>query len=186
MSTEWWGRSSSSYGTGVGGLTLADRATISNMSPEFGATSAIFPIDDETLRYLRDTGRPAELLDLVERYTKEQGLFRTGSEPEPAYSDTLDVRSGIGRAERRRPPPAAGSGRSPGERPRQLRGRVRRAPKRVKLGNGSVAIAAITSCTNTSNPALMVAAGLVAQKAVARGLGGSRGSRPASRRDHGW
>ena len=71
-------------------LTLADRATISNMSPEFGATSALFPVDGETLRYLRDTGRPAELVELVERYTKEQGLFRTGDEPEPAYTETLD------------------------------------------------------------------------------------------------
>ena len=158
------------YGTGVGGLTLADRATISNMSPEFGATSAIFPVDDETLRYLRDTGRPAEQLELVERYTKEQGLFRTGSEPEPAYSDTLTF--DLGSVE----PSLAG--------PRRPQDRVSLANVRgsfedafgaaqngAKLGNGSVAIAAITSCTNTSNPALMVAAGLLARNAVALGLG---------------
>ncbi len=158
------------YGTGVGGLTLADRATISNMSPEFGATSAIFPVDDETLRYLRDTGRPAEQLELVERYTKEQGLFRTGNEPEPAYSDTLTFDLGSVQ------PSLAG--------PRRPQDRVSLANVRgsfedafgaaqngAKLGNGSVAIAAITSCTNTSNPALMVAAGLLARNAVARGLG---------------
>ncbi len=158
------------HGTGVGGLTLADRATISNMSPEFGATSAIFPVDDETLRYLRDTGRPAEQLELVERYTKEQGLFRTGSEPEPVYSDTLTF--DLGSVE----PSLAG--------PRRPQDRVSLANVRgsfedafgatqngAKLGNGSVAIAAITSCTNTSNPALMVAAGLLARNAVARGLG---------------
>ena len=71
-------------GAGLSSLSLADRATISNMSPEYGATSAIFPVDDETLRYLRLTGRPAELVDLVERYTKEQGLFRTDDTPTPA------------------------------------------------------------------------------------------------------
>jgi aconitate hydratase A / 2-methylisocitrate dehydratase len=158
------------YGAGVGGLTLADRATISNMSPEFGATSAIFPIDDETLRYLRDTGRPTTQVELVERYTKEQGLFRTGAEPEPVYSDTLTF--DLGSVE----PSLAG--------PRRPQDRVALAGVRGsfedvfgpsqnggKLGNGSVAIAAITSCTNTSNPALMVAAGLLARNAVERGLG---------------
>ena len=158
------------HGAGVGGLTLADRATISNMSPEFGATSAIFPIDDETLRYLRDTGRPASQVELVERYTKEQGLFRTGAEPDPVYSDTLTF--DLGSVE----PSLAG--------PRRPQDRVALAGVRGsfedvfgesqngdKLGNGSVAIAAITSCTNTSNPALMVAAGLLARNAVDRGLG---------------
>ncbi len=158
------------YGTGVGGLTLADRATISNMSPEFGATSAIFPVDDETLRYLRDTGRPAEQLELVERYTKEQGLFRTGSEPEPAYSDTLTF--DLGSVE-----PSLAGPRRPQDRVSlaNVRGSFEdafgEAQNGAKLGNGSVAIAAITSCTNTSNPALMVAAGLLARNAVARGLG---------------
>ncbi len=158
------------YGPGVGQLTLADRATLSNMSPEFGATSSTFPVDDETLRYLRDTGRPAEQVELVERYTKEQGLFRTGDEPDPTYSDTLTF--DLGSVE----PSLAG--------PRRPQDRVSLAGVRGsfedafgasqngdKLGNGSVAIAAITSCTNTSNPALMVAAGLLARNAVDRGLG---------------
>jgi aconitate hydratase A / 2-methylisocitrate dehydratase len=157
------------FGPGLGSLTVADRATISNMSPEFGATASTFPVDDETLRYLRDTGRPSEHIDLVERYTKEQGLFRTGGEPEPAYTETLDFDlsavepsvAGPRRPQDRVPlarvgesfSDAFGAGRNGGG-----------------LGDGSVVISAITSCTNTSNPALMVAAGLVARKAVERGL----------------
>ena len=157
------------FGPGLGALTVADRATISNMSPEFGATASTFPVDGETLRYLRDTGRAPEHVDLVERYTKEQGLFRTGSEPEPAYTETLDFDlsavepslAGPRRPQDRVALPhvgdsfadAFGAGRNGGG-----------------LGDGSVVISAITSCTNTSNPALMVAAGLVARKAVERGL----------------
>ena len=157
------------FGPGLSALTVADRATISNMSPEFGATASTFPVDGQTLRYLRDTGRAAEHVELVERYTREQGLFRDGSEPEPAYSETLDFDlSGV-------EPSLAG--------PRRPQDRV--ALPRVGdsftdafgagrngggLGDGSVVISAITSCTNTSNPALMVAAGLVARKAVDRGL----------------
>jgi aconitate hydratase len=157
------------FGPGLGSLTVADRATISNMSPEFGATASTFPVDDETLRYLRDTGRPAEHVELVERYTKEQGLFRSGDGPEPVYTETLDF--DLASVE----PSVAG--------PRRPQDRV--SLPRVGdsfaeafgvgrngggLGNGSVVISAITSCTNTSNPALMVAAGLVARKAVERGL----------------
>ena len=157
------------FGPGLGALTVADRATISNMSPEFGATASTFPVDGETLRYLRDTGRTAEHVELVERYTREQGLFRDGSEPEPAYTETLDF--DLSAVE----PSLAG--------PRRPQDRV--ALPRVGasfadafgagrngagLGDGSVVISAITSCTNTSNPALMVAAGLVARKAVDRGL----------------
>jgi aconitate hydratase A / 2-methylisocitrate dehydratase len=157
------------FGPGLGSLTVADRATISNMSPEFGATASIFPVDGETLRYLRDTGRAPEHVDLVERYTKEQGLFRTGSESEPAYTETLDFDlstvepsvAGPRRPQDRVSLPgvgasfadAFGAGRNGGG-----------------LGDGSVVISAITSCTNTSNPALMIAAGLVARKAVERGL----------------
>jgi len=157
------------FGPGLGSLTVADRATISNMSPEFGATASTFPVDDETLRYLRDTGRSPEHVELVERYTKKQGLFRTGSEAEPAYTETLDFDlsavepsvAGPRRPQDRVPLPrvgasfadAFGAGRNGGG-----------------LGDGSVVISAITSCTNTSNPALMVAAGLVARKAVERGL----------------
>ena len=152
------------FGPGLGALTVADRATISNMSPEFGATASTFPVDGETLRYLRDTGRPADHVELVERYTREQGLFRDGSEPEPAYTETLDFDlsavvpslAGPRRPQDRVSLPrvgdsfadAFGAGRNGGG-----------------LGDGSVVISAITSCTNTSNPALMVAAGLVARKA---------------------
>src|SRR6476469_6107413 len=157
------------FGPGLGSLTVADRATISNMSPEFGATASTFPVDDQTLRYLPDTGRPADLIALVERYTQEQGLFRTGSEAAPDYSETLDFDlsgvepslAGPRRPQDRVPLPRVGSsfadafgtGRNGGG-----------------LGDGSVVISAITSCTNTSNPALMIAAGLVARKAVERGL----------------
>src|ERR671937_93034 len=158
------------YGPGLGALTIADRATISNMSPEFGATASTFPVDGQTLRYLTDTGRSPEHVALVERYTKEQGLFRSADEPEPVYSERLDF--DLSEVE----PSLAG--------PRRPQDRVSLprvgesfsdafgAPQRNggHLGHGSVVISAITSCTNTSNPALMVAAGLVARKAVERGL----------------
>jgi aconitate hydratase len=159
------------FGPGLGALTVADRATISNMSPEFGSTAAVFPVDDRTLGYLRETGRPAELIQLVETYTKEQGLFRTGQEEQtPRFTDVMDF--DLTAVE----PSLAG--------PRRPQDRVRlaevgrsfsdafelRADNGTHLGDGSVAIAAITSCTNTSNPALMLAAGLVAKKAVERGL----------------
>jgi aconitate hydratase len=158
------------YGPGLGALTVADRATISNMSPEFGSTSAMFPVDDRTLGYLRETGREPELLALVESYCREQGLFRTGQEAEPVFSETLefDLDSVV--------PSLAG--------PRRPQDRVPLGDVPAsfadafplihengdRLGDGSVAIAAITSCTNTSNPALMVAAGLLAKKAVERGM----------------
>ncbi len=158
------------FGPGLAALTVADRATISNMSPEFGSTSAMFPVDDRTLGYLRETGREPALVALVESYCREQGLFRTGQEVEPAFSETLDF--DLGAVE----PSLAG--------PRRPQDRVplRGVPASFsdafpvthdngdRLGDGSVAIAAITSCTNTSNPALMVAAGLLAKKAVERGL----------------
>jgi aconitate hydratase len=158
------------FGPGVPALSVADRATISNMSPEFGSTAAMFPVDGQTLEYLRDTGRPADHVALVEAYTKEQGLFRTGDEPAPAFSETIDF--DLSQVE----PSLAG--------PRRPQDRVSLAGvpasfseafpvqhgNGTRLGDGSVAIAAITSCTNTSNPALMVAAGLVAKKAVERGL----------------
>jgi aconitate hydratase A / 2-methylisocitrate dehydratase len=157
------------FGTGVGRLTLPDRATLSNMSPEFGATAATFPVDAETLRYLADTGRPPELVELVERYAKEQGLFRTGEEPQPAYSEVLELDleavepslAGPRRPQDRVPLPAL---RSSFE---EAFGESRNG---TALGNGSVAIAAITSCTNTSNPVLMLAAGLLARRAVELGL----------------
>jgi aconitate hydratase len=157
------------FGPGLGALSVADRATISNMSPEFGATASTFPVDGQTLRYLRDTGRSEEHIELVERYTREQGLFRAADGPEPVYTETLDFDlsavepslAGPRRPQDRVSLPkvgesfanAFGAGRNGGG-----------------LGDGSVVISAITSCTNTSNPALMVAAGLVARKAVERGL----------------
>jgi aconitase A len=220
-------------GSGLSYLTLADRATISNMSPEFGATATLFPVDDETLRYLRSTGRSPELVDLVERYTKSQGLFRTDEAPEPLFDDLLEL--DLGTIE----PSLAGPRRPQDRVPMQSLGRVFREAfadrfkalqetavvedSLIRLGteggqaepdpiaqkedkekaldqvrshgngsggqqighrkvlitmgntqthmtNGSVAIAAITSCTNTSNPSVMVAAGLLAKHAVERGL----------------
>ena len=157
------------FGPGLGALTVADRATISNMSPEFGATASTFPVDGETLRYLRDTGRSADHVELVERYTREQGLFRDGSEPEPAYTETLDFDLSAvvpSLAGPRRPQDRVSLPRV-GDSFAEAFGAGRNGSG---LGDGSVVISAITSCTNTSNPALMVAAGLVARKAVERGL----------------
>ena len=172
------------FGTGVDTLTLADRATVANMAPEYGATVGFFPVDDETLRYLRATGRPPALVELVERYTRAQRLFRTPDAPPPAYDALVDldlstVQTSL--AGPRRPHDRVsldgvrasfeealrdGRGGDPTRRHRT----VDMGPARVSLGDGMVAIAAITSCTNTSNPSLMVSAGLVARNAVERGL----------------
>jgi aconitate hydratase len=157
------------FGPGLAALTVADRATISNMSPEFGSTAAVFPVDERTLGYLRSTGRPEELIDLVERYTKEQGLFRSG-DVVPSFTDVFDFDlsavvpsvAGPRRPQDRVSLPAVGGSFSDAFELRHGNG--------AQLGDGSVAIAAITSCTNTSNPALMLAAGLLAKKAVERGL----------------
>jgi aconitate hydratase len=159
------------FGPGVPALTLADRATISNMSPEFGSTAAMFPVDQQTITYLRDTGRAPELVALVESYTKQQGLFRTGQEPAPTFSETIEF--DLDQVE-----PSLAGPRRPQDRV-SLAGvpasfsdafAVTQAANGTRLGDGSVAIAAITSCTNTSNPSLMVAAGLLAKKAVERGM----------------
>jgi aconitate hydratase len=197
-------------GPGLSQLGLADRATISNMCPEYGATAALFPVDNETLRYLRMTGRPTNLIDLIERYTKEQGLFRTDDAPEPQFSDLLEL-------DLRTIEPSLAGPRRPQDRvnlrqmgeslrsafPAQFQahahgsggGAIRlvdanagtvtrlpvdqpeRAPVEFMLGDrkahvqhGSVVIAAITSCTNTSNPLVMLGAGLLAKKAVEKGL----------------
>ncbi len=175
------------YGSGLASLTLADRATIANMAPEYGATCGIFPVDDETLRYLRFTGRSDAQVALVEAYMKEQGLFHTASTPEATYSDTLSldlstVETSL--AGPKRPQDrvriadmkksfdgavaslkAKGKDASPGaSAPLHIGGEDH------KLHDGSVVIAAITSCTNTSNPAVLFAAGLLARNAVARGL----------------
>jgi len=179
------------YGPGLAEMSLADRATIANMAPEYGATCGFFPIDDETLAYLRKTGRSPNEVTLVERYAKEQGLFRTATMPEPVFSDTLALdlasvepslagpkrpqdRVPLGsmksafRAALTAPVKDRGFGLADGETqrsvPLQLDGRP------AELKHGSVVIAAITSCTNTSNPSVMIGAGLLARKAVRRGL----------------
>jgi aconitate hydratase len=184
------------YGQGLATLSLADRATIGNMSPEFGSTCAIFPIDDKTLEYLRFTGRAEADVALVEAYAKAQGIFHTRASPDPHFSSTLELDLGTVRPslagpkrpqdqvaladmkeawplaleellkaakggkksaddEPEAPPPAAEDGAPAGQ---------------FYLGHGAVVIAAITSCTNTSNPSVMIAAGLLARNAAARGL----------------
>jgi aconitase A len=208
------------HGAGLANLALADRATIANMAPEYGATCGIFPVDAETLRYLRFTGRPEPLVQLVEFYTKEQGLFHSADTPAAAYSDTLELdlstvepslagprrpqdRVALGQVKqsfaaelpgllsKAKAKPAA----APGVQLAPMTGSCHllteekpktaglplasEAPAGVtatldgaahELHHGSVVIAAITSCTNTSNPSVMLAAGLVARKAVERGL----------------
>ncbi|MBI4545838.1 MAG: aconitate hydratase AcnA, partial [Gemmatimonadetes bacterium] len=198
------------YGPGLARLPLADRATIGNMAPEYGATCGIFPVDAETVHYLEFTGRPPEQLELVAAYLKEQGLFRSTDSPAAEYSDSLELE--LGSVE-----PSLAGPRRPQDRVRlsaakqdfqaQLERMLEAAPagggmvrgaeqvgvgaataaaiaagapagvrvvvggEPVTLDHGSVVIAAITSCTNTSNPSVMVAAGLLARNAVERGLG---------------
>ncbi len=178
------------FGPGLAEMSLADRATIANMAPEYGATCGFFPVDDETLRYLRRTGRTEADVDLVERYCKEQGLFRTAASPEPVFTDTLEL--DLASVE-----PSLAGPKRPQDRVAlsQMKDAFRKAlsaPVKergfglaeadlsrtspvsfrgdAELKHGAVVIAAITSCTNTSNPSVMIGAGLVARKAVARGL----------------
>ncbi len=179
------------YGDGLSEMTLADRATVGNMSPEYGATMGFFPVDDETLRYLRQTGRSEEEVDRVERYAKEQGIFRTPQTPAPEFSETveLDLESvepsiaGPKRPQDRialsqmkeafgKALTAPVKERGFGLRPEQLKktALVQFNGAREAIGHGAVVIAAITSCTNTSNPSVMVAAGLLAKKVLDRGL----------------
>jgi aconitate hydratase len=177
------------YGDGLGALTLSDRATIANMAPEYGATCGFFPVDNQTLAYLRLSGRSEEHVANVEAYYRAQGLFHTADTPDPEYSDTLvldlaDV------------DPALAGPKRPQDRvdlsamkthfresltaPLGIHGHgvpadkldleVPVIGKDYSLGHGDVVIAAITSCTNTSNPAVMLAAGLLARNAVAKGL----------------
>ena len=166
-------------GDGLAGLTLADRATIANMSPEFGATTTLFPIDDETIAYLRLTGRTPERVALVERYAKEQGLWREpGDGPEFDAALELDLGTVVpSLAGPRRPQDRVALGGVPENFRTAYPATVGVAPKTVEargrqaeIGHASVTIAAITSCTNTSNPAVMIGAGLLAKKAVAKGL----------------
>jgi len=178
------------FGDGLDRLSLADRATISNMAPEYGATVGFFPVDDEVLSYLRMTGRDPELVDLVERYCKEQGIFRTADWPEPEYTEVLEldmstVEPSVAGPRRPQDRLALSEVRSsfykaladyagPDARPQVAsasEGPVAVATRtRTEVTHGSVVIAAITSCTNTSNPSVMVGAGLLAKKAVERGL----------------
>ncbi len=168
------------FGPGLQELPLADRATIGNMSPEYGATCGIFPIDKETLNYLRLTGRSEDLIALVEAYSREQGLFHDEKTPEAEYSELLaldlaTVESSL--AGPKRPQdrvPLSKAGESFKQALPSLiksgKGAAPAASGNGHLHHGSVVIAAITSCTNTSNPSVMVAAGLLAKKAVERGL----------------
>ncbi|MFA9411253.1 MAG: aconitate hydratase AcnA, partial [Deltaproteobacteria bacterium] len=170
------------YGEGMENLALPDRATIANMAPEYGATMGFFPVDNETLAYLRFSGREDAHVDVVERVLKEQGLFHTASDPEPRFTDTLqldlgDVVPSI--AGPKRPQDRIPLSESKRSWHHVLQGFEESADKKVavtrgdetfNLQNGAVVIAAITSCTNTSNPAVMLAAGLVAKKAVEKGL----------------
>ena len=174
------------YGTGLTSIGLADRATIANMAPEYGATMGFFPVDDETLRYLSRTGRTPEEVDVVERYTKEQGLFRTDDTPQPRFTDTLALDLSTvepSLAGPKRPQDRIALGQMKDAFEGALRAPVgnsgfgldaqevqKTAGMNGVLGHGAVVIAAITSCTNTSNPSVMVAAGLLAKKAVERGL----------------
>ncbi|MBE2200337.1 MAG: aconitate hydratase AcnA [Anaerolinea sp.] len=178
------------FGPGLSNITLADRATIANMCPEYGATVGFFPVDAETMNYMRSTGRPEELLQLVETYMKAQGLFRTDDMPDPLYTEmvTLDLGTvapslaGPKRPQDRitladmkqqfrqsllAPVGPQGLGLKEEELGRTA---VVRNGHEIEIGHGAVVIAAITSCTNTSNPSVMLGAGLVAQKAVAKGL----------------
>jgi len=178
------------FGPGLSNMTLADRATIANMCPEYGATVGFFPVDDETLNYLRNTGRPAELVDLVERYTKEQGLFRTDETPDPAFTsvveldlstiepslagpklpqDRISLKSmkTTFRQQLLAPVGPRGFGLSEEELSRSA---TVANGHTTEIGHGAVVIAAITSCTNTSNPSVMLGAGLLAKKAVEAGL----------------
>jgi len=179
------------FGPGLSGMSLADRATIANMAPEYGATMGFFPIDAETLAYLRLTGRERAQIELVERYTKEQGLFRTDAAPTPEFTKRLALDLGTvvpSLAGPKRPQdrvPLVAVKRTFAESltaPTAKRGFALEGPALARTGtvqdnghsstisHGAVVIAAITSCTNTSNPSVMVAAGLVARKAVAKGL----------------
>ncbi len=179
------------FGPGLAQMTLPDRATIGNMSPEYGATMGFFPVDDETLRYMRQTGRSDEEVERVERYCKEQGLFRTAQTPDPEFSDILAL--DLGTVE-----PSLAGPKRPQDRVSlaQMKSSFRQAlsapvkergfglsgaelskqatigmnGNRATMGHGSVVIAAITSCTNTSNPSVMLGAGLLAKKAAERGL----------------
>ena len=171
------------FGPGLEHMTLADRATIANMGPEYGATCGFFPIDKETVRYLNMTGRSEERIALVEAYTKAQGMWHDSHTPDPVFTDTIELDMGTV------VPSMAGPKRPEGRLPleevgknfatalqneyKKTSGEKTRYPvegEDFDIGHGDVAIAAITSCTNTSNPSVLIAAGLLARNAVAKGL----------------
>lgn len=171
------------FGPGLANLTIADRATLGNMSPEYGATCGFSPIDDDTIRYLKDTGRPPELVALVAAYAKAQGMYRVKTTPDPIFTDILKLE--LGSVE-----PSLAGPKRPQDRvalkevksgfatsmdkefnkSAEAKKRVKVSGKNYDLGHGDVVIAAITSCTNTSNPNVMIGAGLLARKAAAKGL----------------
>lgn len=178
------------FGDGLSSMSLPDRATIANMAPEYGATVGFFPIDKESLRYLERTGRPAELVDTVERYTKEQGLFRTDGMDDPLFADTLHldlstIETSLAGPKRPQDRVAlsdmkksfntsltskeATSGFSLAQEELSRKGTFKNG-QTIDMKHGDVVIAAITSCTNTSNPSVMLGAGIVAKKANERGL----------------
>ncbi len=171
------------FGSGINNLTLADRATIANMGPEYGATCGFFPVDKETLEYLETSGRKSDRITLVEKYTKAQGMFRTSSSPEPVFTDVLelDLKTVL--------PSLAGPKRPEGrvaltdakagfisamdveyKKASDISSRYKVEGKNFDIGHGDVVIAAITSCTNTSNPNVLIGAGLLARNALAKGL----------------
>ena len=173
------------YGPGLSSLSLADRATIGNMAPEYGATIGLFPIDSETLNYLKLTGREPSHINLVEAYAKAQGLFRTETTTDPIFSDTLEldltsVEPSLAGPRRPQDRVALKEAKQafrealPSMAAKQTKNvssvKVSDNENQYNVGHGSVVIAAITSCTNTSNPSVMLAAGLLAKKAVERGL----------------
>lgn len=178
------------FGPGLSNMTLADRATIANMCPEYGATVGYFPVDDETLNYMRNTGRTVEQIDLVEKYTKAQGLFRADGMADPLYTDVVELdlqnvepslagpkrpQDRITLADMKKtyektllaPVGPQGIGLQEAELDRTA---VVSNGQNVEIGHGAVVIAAITSCTNTSNPSVMLGAALLAKKAVEAGL----------------
>ena len=179
------------YGPGLSNISLADRATVANMAPEYGATIGFFPVDEESLHYLRNTGRDEELVQLVKAYYEAQGMFRTDDTPDPIFSDTIeldlgDVVPSLSGPKRpqdrielnqmkqawnetlRKPVDERGFGLTSDEINKRVQ--VEKDGETFELKTGSVVIAAITSCTNTSNPSVMIGAGLVAKKAIEKGL----------------
>jgi len=171
------------FGPGLAHLTIADRATLGNMSPEYGATCGFSPIDDDTIRYMKDTGRPTELVSLVAAYAKAQGMYRVKTTPDPIFTDVLkldlaSVEPSLAGPKRPQDRVAlkevkagfTASMEKEFNKAAEMKKRVEVGGKNYDLGHGDVVIAAITSCTNTSNPNVMIGAGLLARKAAAKGL----------------